>query len=176
MPSLWSAPLRWPTKKPLSCYRPFLGGDRRRWRRVMRYLFTAIAAAAVLLATGSASNRARAADVGPPYGPPSAYGPPPGYSPSDDYSPPPAYGRPPAYGPPPGYNLPDDYGHPSDYDPPRPPRAIPYVVSPVRPACDLQWRCGLRACGWRRVCYPEVVARPYRSYNPPPGPGYYDPY
>src|SRR5262249_55875643 len=59
-------------KKPLSCYRPFLGSDRRRWRRVMRYLFTAIAAAAVLLATGSASNRARAADVGPPYGPPSA--------------------------------------------------------------------------------------------------------
>src|SRR5215472_15735693 len=109
-------------KKPLSCYRPFLGSDRRRWRRVMRYLFTATAAVAVLLATGSASNRARAADVGPPYGPPSAYG------------------------------LPDDYGHPSDYaPPPRPPRAIPYAVSSVRPACDLEWRCGLRACGWRRV-------------------------
>jgi hypothetical protein len=187
----------------------------------MRHLFTATAIMTMLLAIGASPNRAGAADVGSPYGPPSAYGPPytygpppgyrssdeydprpaygppsaygplPGYSPSDEYGRPPAYGPATAYGPSPGYDPPDDYGPPSDYGPPpRPPHAIPYAVSPrsfaVRPACDRQWRCGPRGCGWRQVCYPaqpsaEHYARPYRGfadrgYGPPPGPGYYGPY
>jgi hypothetical protein len=152
---------------------------------------------------------------GPPYtyGPPPAYAPPPGYTLSDEYDQQPGYTQPPAYGPPPGYgppsaygpspryNSPDDYGPSpgyladddgpqSDYGPLlRPPRTIPYAVSPrsfaVRPACDRQWRCGPRGCGWRQVCYPaqpsaEHYARPYRGfadrgYGPPPGPGYYGP-
>jgi len=181
----------------------------------MRHLFFATATTAVLLATGAFPDRAGAADVGPsPYGPPSAYvpppayGPPPGYTLSDEYDPqpgytppraygpPPGYGPPSAYGPPPRYNSPDDYGPPpggppSDYGPSlRPPRAIPYAVSPrnfaVRPACDRPWQCGPRGCGWRQVCYPaqpsaDHYARPYRGfadrgYGPPPGPGYYGPY
>jgi hypothetical protein len=189
----------------------------------MRHLFIATATMAVLLATGAFPDRAGAADVGPPYGPPPAYGPrddhggpppaygqppayspPPGYGRRDDYGPPPAYGQPPVYspspryssrddygppagyGPPRRYDPPDDYGAPPDYGPPpRPPHAIPYAVSPVRPACDMQWRCaegftGPWACGWRRVCYPrssaEVYARPYRGYGPSPGPRYYGPY
>ena len=162
----------------------------------MRHLFFATATTAVLLATGAFPDRAGAADVGPsPYGPPSAYVPPPAYGPPPGYGPPSAYGLPPrynspdGYGPPPGY-LADDDGPPSDYGPSlRPPRAIPYAVSPrsfaVRPACDRQWRCGPRGCGWRQVCYPtqpwaEHYARPYRGfadrgYGPPPGPGYYGP-
>jgi len=206
----------------------------------MRHLFTATAIMTMLLAIGASPNRAGAADVGSPYGPPSAYGPPytygpppgyrssdeydprpaygppsaygplPGYSPSDEYGRPPAYGPPPTYGPPPGYTPSDEYGPPPAYGPPisaygpppgyladddgppsdygpslRPPRAIPYAVSPVRPACDLQWRCGPRGCGWRRVCYPaqpsaEHYARPYRGFADrgyaPSGPGYYGPY
>jgi hypothetical protein len=139
-------------------------------------------------------------DYGPPpaYGQPPAYGPSRRYDPRDDYGPPPAYGAPPAYSPSPRYSSRDDYGPPRRYDPPddygpppnygpppRPPHAIPYAVSPVRPACDMQWRCaegfaGPWACGWRRVCYPrssaEVYARPYRGYGPSPGPRYYGPY
>src|SRR5258708_11381383 len=121
-----------------------------------------------------------------PTRPPPGYGPLPGYSPSDEYGRPPAYGPATAYGPSPGYDPPDDYGPPSDYGPPpRPPHAIPYAVSPrsfaVRPACDRQWRCGPRGCGWRQVCYPaqpsaEHYARPYRGYPPSSGPGYYGPY
>jgi len=162
----------------------------------MRHLFFATATTAVLLATGAFPDRAGAADVGPsPYGPPSAYVPPPAYGPPPGYGPPSAYGLPPRYnspddyGPPPGY-LADDDGPPSDYGPSlRPPRAIPYAVSPrsfaVRPACDRQWQCGPRGCGWRQVCYPaqpsaDHYARPYRGfadrgYGPPPGPGYYGP-
>ena len=137
----------------------------------MRHLFIATAATAVLFAAQALPDRAGAADVGPPpYGPPSVYGPLPGYSPSDQYDPPPGYGPPSTYGPVPLY------APPPDYDPPRPPRSIPYAVSPVRPACDVQWRCGPRGCAWRRVCYPEVFARPYRGYGPPPGPAYYGPY
>jgi len=170
----------------------------------MRHLFIATATMVALLATGAFPDRAGAADVVPsPYGPPPAYGPQSGYGPRDDYGPPPGYGQPPAYsspsprygspddyGPPPGYGQPPAYGSPSprygssdDYGPPpRPPHAIPYAVSPrsyaVRPApsCDMQWRCGPWACGWRRVCYPEHYARPYRGYPPPQGPGYYGPY
>jgi hypothetical protein len=157
----------------------------------MRHLFTATATAIMLLATGAFLDRAGAADVGgpppPAYGPPYTYGPPPGYSPSDEYSPPPAYGPPPSAYPSPGYSAPDDYGPPLDYGPPpRPPHSIPYAVSPVRPACELQWRCGPRGCGWRRVCYPaqpsaEPYASPHRGYadrgfGPPSGPGYYGPY
>ena len=154
----------------------------------MRHHFIATATMAVLLATGAFPDRAGAADVVPsPYGPPPAYGPQPGYGPRDDYGPPPAYGQPPVYTPQPGYGPPDDYGPPSDYGPPpRPPHAIPYgAASPVRPACDMQWRCaegfaGPGACGWRRVCYrrsaEEVYARPYRGYGPSPGPRYYGPY
>src|SRR5262245_24862689 len=143
----------------------------------MRHLFIATAATAALLAVGGAfPNRAGAADVGPlppTYGPPSAYGPPPGYRPSDEYGPPTDYGPPSVYGPPPVVAPPDDYGPPTDYGPLlRPRRAIPYAVLPVRPACDRQWRCGPWGCGWQRVCYPEVYARPYRGYPPPPGPGY----
>src|SRR6266853_420956 len=162
----------------------------------MRHLFFATATTAVLLATGAFPDRAGAADVGPsPYSPPSAYvpppayGPPPGYGAPSAYGPPPRYNSPDDYGPPPGY-LADDDGPPSDYGPSlRPPRAIPYAVSPrnfaVRPACDRQWQCGPRGCGWRQVCYPaqpsaDHYARPYRgfadrSYGPPPGPGYYGP-
>lgn len=138
----------------------------------MRHLFAGFAVVAVLLATGAVRDHAVAADVGPPpYGPPSAYGPPPGYSTPYEYGPPPGNGPPANYGPS------DDYGPSPYYDPPlRPPRPIPYAASPIRPACDLQWRCGPRGCGWRRVCYPEVIARPYRGYGPPPGPGYYGPY
>jgi hypothetical protein len=195
----------------------------------MRHLFIATVTTAVLLATGAFPDRAEAADVGPPYGPPPGHGPQPGYGSRDDYGPPPAYGQPPAYGPsrrydprddygpppaygpppspryssrddygpPPAYGSPrrydppDDYGPPSDYGPPpRPPHAIPYAVSPVRPVCDVRWRCvegfaGPGACGWRRVCYrrsaAEVYARPYggyadRGYGLPPGPRYYGPY
>src|SRR5215470_1463624 len=90
-------------------------------------------------------------------------------------------------GPPPGYGPPSVYGPPSSYGPPpRPPHAIPYAVSPIRPVCDRQWRCGPWGCGWRRVCYPaqpsvEHYATPYRGYayrgyGPPTGPGYYGPY
>src|SRR5215475_1162737 len=138
----------------------------------MRHLFIATATTATLFAAGGAfSDCARAADVGPPppaYGPPFAYGPPPGYTPSDEYEPPPAYGPRSAYGLPPRYGRPDDYGPPPEYGlpaeygpPPRPPRVIPYAASPVRPGCDLQWRCGPWGCGWRPVCYPQVYARPY---------------
>jgi len=176
----------------------------------MRHLFIATVTAVTSLATGAFPDRAGAADVGPPYGPPPAYGLQPDYSPRDDYGPPRAYGPPPAYGPsrrydppddygrPPHYSVPpayspspryssrDDYGPPADYGPPpRPPHAIPYAASPVRPACDMQWRCaegfaGPWACGWRRVCYPrssaEVYARPYGGYGPPHGPRDYGPY
>jgi hypothetical protein len=150
----------------------------------MRHLFIATATTAALLATAALPDRAAAADVGPsspPYGPPYTYGPPPGSGPPPAYSTSDEYGRPPAYGPPPGYDPPDDYGPPSDYGPPRrPPYAIPFAPSPprfaVRPACDLQWLCGPWGCGWRRVCYPERYARPYRGYAPPSGPGYYGPY
>src|SRR5258708_6707569 len=163
----------------------------------MRPLFIVTATVAALLATGAFLNRAGAADVGGHhhlqatghltlmarraamgrYGPSDAYGPPPRYNPSPDY------------GPAPGY-LADDDGPQSDYGPTlRPPRAIPYAVLPrslaVRPACDRQWRCGPRGCGWRQVCYPaqpwaEHYARPYRGfadrgYGPPPGSGYYGP-
>ena len=142
----------------------------------MRHLFIASAATAMLFAAGGAfSDCARAADVGPPppaYWPPSA-GPPPGYAPWNEYEPPPAYGPRSAYGLPPRYDQPDDYGPLPDYGPPpRPPRVIPYAASPVRPGCDLQWRCGPWGCGWHRVCYPQLYARPYRGY----GPGYYGPY
>ncbi len=128
-------------------------------------------------------------DPQPGYTPPRAYGPPPGYGPPSAYGPPPRYNSPDDYGPPPGY-LADDDGPPSDYGPSlRPPRAIPYAVSPrnlaVRPACDRRWQCGPRGCGWRQVCYPaqpsaDHYARPYRGfadrgYGPPPGPGYYGP-
>jgi hypothetical protein len=138
----------------------------------MRHFFTATATIVVILATGALSDRAGAADVGAPfYVPRSGYAPPPAYNPSDEYGPLPGYGPPSVYGPP------DDYGPPPDYDlPPRPPHSIPYAVSPIRPACDLQWRCGPLGCGWRRVCYPERYARPYRGYSPPPGPTYYGPY
>jgi len=155
----------------------------------MRRIFIATAATAALLAIGAFPDRAGAADVGPPYGPPSAYdppytySPPPGYRSSDEYEPPPAYGPPPSAYPSPRYSAPDDYGPPLDHGPPpRPPYSIPYAVSPVRPACDLQWRCGpWGGCGWRRVCYPvqpsaEHYARPYRGYGAPAGPGYYGPY
>ena len=145
----------------------------------MRHLFIAAATMLALPAMGAFPDRAAAADVVPsPYGPPPAYGPQPRYGSPDDYGPPPGYGQPPAYSSPsPRYGSSDDYGQP-----PRPPYAIPYGVSPrsyaVRPApaCDMQWRCGPWACGWRRVCYPEHYARPYRGYPPPQGPGYYGPY
>jgi hypothetical protein len=159
-----------------------------------------------LQATGHLTLMARRAAMGR-YGPSDEYSPTPGYNPSpgyslpDQYGPRLAYGPPSAYGPPPRYNSSDDYGPApgyladddgpqSDYGPTlRPPRAIPYAVLPrslaVRPACDRQWRCGPRGCGWRQVCYPaqpwaEHYARPYRGfadrgYGPPPGSGYYGP-
>jgi len=162
----------------------------------MRHIFFATAATAVLVAIGAFPDRAGAADVGGPppgYGPPSVYGPPPSYGPSPGYRSFDEYGPPPDYGPSPRYSLPDDndpsgdYGPPSNYGPPpRPPHAIPYAVSPIRPVCDRQWRCGPWGCGWRRVCYPaqpsvEHYATPYRGYayrgyGPPTGPGYYGPY
>ena len=146
----------------------------------MRDLFIATATTAVLLATGAFLDRAAAADVAPSpplYGPRSGYGPPPGYAPPDEYGPPPAYSPPSPYGQPPGYAPPDEYGTPPAYSLPRraygpPPYGIPYAASPVRPACGLQWRCGPWGCGWRRVCYPEIYARPYRGYDPPPDPSF----
>lgn len=137
----------------------------------MRHLSIATAATAVLLATGAFLDGARAADVAPP---PPGYGPPPGYTTPNEYGPPPSYGPPPRpYGPRSGYALPDEYSPPPAYGPPPsayapPPYAIPYAASPVRPACGLQWRCGPWGCGWRQVCHPEIYARPYRGYGPPP--------
>jgi hypothetical protein len=146
----------------------------------MRHLFIVIATSAVLLAAGAFPDGAGAADVAPPppgYGPPpSAYGSPPDYGAPPDYGPRPDYGPPSrAYRPrPPAYGPPIDYGPPHAYGPA--PYPTPYAASPARPACDLQWRCGPWGCGWRRVCYPEVYARPYRGFGPPPGPGDYGPY
>src|SRR5262249_13683697 len=140
-------------------------------RDVMRHLFIATATTAILFVVGAFfPDRAGAADVGgpppPTYGAPYTYGPPPGYTSPPDYRQSDEYAPPPNFGAPPAYEAPDDYGLPRDYGPPpRPPRAIPYAVSPIRPACDLQWRCGRwGGCGWRRVCYPEHDARPYRGY------------
>src|SRR5215831_623121 len=121
---------------------------------------------------------AGAADVAPSapfYGPPPGYRQPPGYGPRRGYSLPDEYAPPSAYGPSPGYTLPGEDGPPPHaFGPPS--YATPYAASPMRPACDLQWRCGPWGCGWRRVCYPEVYARPFRGYSPPPGPSYYGPY
>jgi hypothetical protein len=147
----------------------------------MRHLFIAIVTPAVLLASGAFPDLAGAADVTPP---PPGYGPPPpGYDwPPDHGAPPHAYGPPPsAYELPPSYRPPIDYGPPPEYGPPRrtyerPPYTIPYAAAPAHPACGLQWRCGPWGCGWRRVCYPEVYARPYRGYVLPPLPGDYGPY
>jgi hypothetical protein len=146
----------------------------------MRHLFIAIVTPAVLLASGAFLDHAAAADVTPL---PPGYGPPPsGYWPPDRGAPPRVYGPPPpAYESPPYYGPRTDYGPPPEYGPPPrtyvpPPYTLPYTAAPARPTCERQWRCGPWGCGWRRICYPEVYARPYRGYAPPQDPDDYGPY
>lgn len=152
----------------------------------MRPAFVSVVIPVVLFAAAVFSDHAGAADVPQP---PPGYGPPPAYTPPPpDYGPPShAYGPPPdAYEPPPGYRPRVDYGPPPGYGPPPeyaaplrgygPAYPLPYAASPVRPGCDLQWRCGPWGCGLRRVCYPEIYARHFRGYGPPPRVGEYGPY
>jgi hypothetical protein len=145
----------------------------------MRHLSIAIVTLAVLLSSWALSDFAGAADVTPP---PPGYGPPPSsYDwPPDRGAPPRTYGLPPSvYGP--AYGPQTDYGPPPEYGPPprlyvRPPYAVPYAASPIRPACDLRWQCGPWGCAWRQVCYPKVYARPYRGFAQPIDPDDYGPY
>jgi hypothetical protein len=155
---------------------------RDRTESVMRKLFIGIAIAiagpAALLAAGAFPDRAGAADVTEP---PPGYGPPPSYQQPPAYVPP-GYGQPgygaPGYGPPPSAYAPPPYqGPPGNYGPPGAYAPAPYAYGPPAYAvpypCDARWGCGAWGCGWRRGCYPQAYARPYRGY---PRPRYYRPY